>query len=199
MTPSSKINFFFRMTRIAPLSVVAAVLLLSSFQTATANAEEGKEVSAKSKKLTAIGSDSMGTLMRRWVDSYSAKDSEVSMQVVSRGSATAPAALLEGMADLGPMARPMKTTELSQFRSRYGFEPTQIRTAVAATVILVSAENPIEKISLKELDSIFSIARKRGGELISRWEQVGVKNGFAKERIVPLGLEVDSQTASYFR
>jgi len=151
------------------------------------------------KKLTAIGSDSMGSMMRRWVEAYESQNAAVDLQVVSRGSATAPAALIDGNADLGPMSRPMKVSELDQFRSRYGFEPTQIRTALAAAAIYVSKDNPITQISFEQLDGIFSLERKRGAEPIRYWRQLGVKGALANQEIVPLGLEADNQTSSYFR
>ncbi len=182
-------------TRIA-LQIILVAILGLSFSPAPSSAEEA----AKPKKLTAIGSDSMGSLMRAWVDAYESRSPEVNMQVVSRGSATAPAALLEGSADLGPMSRPMKNAELDQFRSRYGFEPTQIRTAVAALAVYVSPQNPIQKITFENLDGIYSSTHKRsGGREFTRWEQLGVKGPLARKTIVPIGLEPDNQSTSYFR
>lgn len=158
------------------------------------------EASEAPKRLTAIGSDSMGSLMRSWVDAFREQDPKVSMQVVSRGSATAPAALIEGSADLGPMARPMKSAELEKFTSRYGFQPTQIRTAIAAVGVYVPVSNPIEAITFEQLDAIYSANRKRGAkQTLATWGDLGVKGKLGKEAIVPIGLEDETQAASYFR
>lgn len=162
-------------------------------------AEETPADTAAQKRLTAVGSDSMGSLMRSWVEAFHERNSQVSMQIVSRGSATAPAALIEGSADLGPMARPMKAAELEKFTSRYGFEPTQIRTAISAVGVYVPVSNPLDQITFEQLDSIYSANRKREGKELVTWGDLGVKGALAKQAIVPIGLEEETQAANYFR
>ncbi len=187
-----------RLTGRLSLVLFACLFLVSCFllgRVSSASAED-----EAGKRITAIGSDSMGSLMRRLAEAFRKQQPQVAMQVVSRGSATAPAALIEGSADLGPMNRPMKATELKEFRSKYGFEPTQVRTAIAAVGIYVAAENPLDKITFAQLDSIFSASRKRAGEtVVTKWEQLGVKGKFSGEEIVAIGLEAESQAASAFR
>ena len=62
--------------------------------------------------LSSVGSDSMGGLMEVWVNAYRKVQPGIQVQITSGGSAAAPAALIEGTADLGPMARPMKSAEI---------------------------------------------------------------------------------------
>lgn len=154
-----------------------------------------------SGSLTSVGSDSMDTLVALWVKEYSEHQPTVSIQVQSRGSASAAAALIEGVADLGPMARTMSTPELESFKIKYGFSPTQIRTAVAGVSVYVAKDNPLSKISLKDLDAIFSADPKRGSERqVKSWKDLNVAAAsMGTLGIVPVGTLVDSSAYAYFR
>ncbi len=153
-----------------------------------------------SPNLSSIGSDSMDDLVRLWVKTYKEYQPNAAVQVVSRGSATAPAALIDGSADLGPMARPMKQVERDAFLRRYGFQPTEIKTAYSAVSIYVPKTNPIDSISLAQLDGIFSIEQKRGMEKpITNWSQLGIKGRLGGSKIVPLGRLKNDPTSLYFR
>ena len=73
--------------------------------------------------LTIVGSDTLSTLVLRWIDAFRAQHPEALIQMQTPGSASAPIALLEGAADIGPMSRPMNDAEIKAFRDRYGYAP----------------------------------------------------------------------------
>ncbi len=165
-----------------------------------ANLPEYSSETLEQSSLSSIGSDSMGGLMTKWVSEYRKYQPNVRLQLVSRGSALAPAALVEGTADLGPMARPMKTSEREDFLTRYGFEPTQIRAAASAAAIYVHADNPIESISLAELEQVFGASPKRGkAKRLNTWGQLSVGGAYSGRSISPLGREGESYISGYFR
>ena len=149
----------------------------------------------------------MGGLVNLWVEAYKKQQPGVKVQVVSRGSATAPAALIDGSADLGPMARPMKSFERESFVSKYGFEPTQVRTALAAVGVFVTKKNPMQNITFAQLDQLFSSNPQRepglnsGANLLagSTWGSLGVSGPFAQEEIFVLGQGKETWLGSYFR
>ena len=158
------------------------------------------------KPLTSIGSDSMGDLVERWADAYS-KLQPVAIKVEHQGSASAPAALIEGSADLGPMARAMKPTELNGFIARYGFEPTQVRTAIAGVAIYVSKTNPLHEITFDQLNAIYSAQPKSGLTRPESWQALlpgkdttdldSTKEG--TPGIYALGANMDPYAFAYFR
>jgi phosphate transport system substrate-binding protein len=112
----------------------------------------------------------------------------------------APSALIEGTADLGPMARPMRSDERQGFVSKYGYEPTQIKTALAAAAVYVHADNPISKVSFEALESVYSAEPTRSGRARpALWRELGVKGGFGDREIQPMGRESGSSVAGYFR
>lgn len=129
--------------------------------------------------LTSVGSDSMGGLMTRWIAEYSNMQPTVRLQVTSRGSASAPPALIEGSADLGPMARTMKMAERRDFLAAYGFAPTQFQVAFAAVGVYVAADSPIDSLTIAQLRQIF------GQDKPNTWS--GVE-----------GLDTDDTTLSVF-
>ena len=154
----------------------------------------------KTAKILSVGSDSMGGLMKIWVDAYRQHHANVSIQILNRGSAAAPAALIEGAADLGPMARPMKSEELEKFQQKYGFSPTQLRIAIAPISVYASATNPISQLSLSELDAAYSSSRKRGlKKRVEFWKDLGVSGDLAEEAIFRISSSKHGSLRMQFR
>ena len=63
--------------------------------------------------LTSVGSDTMSVLVTLWAAQFHAQHPGVHVQVQAAGSASAPAALLEGAADIGSMARRSSNSALT--------------------------------------------------------------------------------------
>ena len=137
-------------TLAAPVQVDAA---LPSYQKA-----EGV-----SGSLNSIGSDTLNNLMALWTEGFRAIYPNVNIQVEGKGSSTAPPALIEGTAQLGPMSRPMKSSEIDEFEKKYGFKPTEVKVAVDALAVFVHKDNPLAGLTLKQVDSVFSSTLKFGG------------------------------------
>jgi phosphate transport system substrate-binding protein len=84
--------------------------------------------------------------------------------------------LLNEEINLGAMSRPMEPDELAQFQREFGYPPLEIKVAIDAIEVLVHADNPVEGLTLPQLDAIFSTTRRRGApENITRWGQLGLK------------------------
>ncbi len=184
--------------------IVTSGLLLSVFFPSSARCEETlpvyEPVPLKAESLTSVGSDSMDELVSLWVQTYKKYQPHVTIEVKSQGSASAPPALIEGSADFGPMVRPMTTPELEDFELKYGFKPTQIKTALVGLSVYVSKANPLNKISLKELDAIFSKNRERGASSqLTQWSQLGTGGEFGNNAIIPIGRPHNSYLTAYFR
>ena len=189
-------------TRALPLVVFFCALILGSYRSTVLAEELPQYVPSKfsATVITSVGSDSMDDLMSIWVEAYKRHQPKVTIEVQSQGSASAPAALIEGTADIGPMARPMTTPEIEDFELKYGFKPTQVKTAFVGTSIYVSSENPLTKISLDQLDSIFSAQRNRGSKAaLTTWAQLGATGPFGKSTIIPLRAYDGSYLHSFFR
>jgi phosphate transport system substrate-binding protein len=107
-----------------------------------------------------------------------------------------------------------KITDMMPFFNTFGYMPTEISVATGgyekrgslwAWAIVVSKDNPLEEISVEELERIFGSERTGGWELrdgnylytakyartadtnIRKWDQVGLKGEFAGREIETFG------------
>ena len=133
-----------------------------------------KAISGVSGNLTSIGSDTLNNLMTLWAEGFKKAYPNVNIQIEGKGSSTAPPALIEGTAQIGPMSRPMKAEEIDAFEKKHGYKPTEVRLAIDALAVFAHKDNPLKGLSMKQLDSIFSKTRKKGGEDITDWGQLGL-------------------------
>jgi phosphate transport system substrate-binding protein len=102
----------------------------------------------------------------------SEKHPAVRIQVEGKGSSTAPPALLETQAQFGPMSRAMSDEEKDRFVEKFGYAPTELRVAIDCIAIFVNKDNPLESLTLEQLERIFSIA---GPEQMT-WGDLGVED-----------------------
>ena len=143
-------------------------------------------VSAVSGNINSIGSDTLNNLMTLWAETFNKFYPNAKIQIEGKGSSTAPPALIAGTAQLGPMSRAMKGTEVDAFEKKYGYKPTQIRTAVDALAVFVNKDNPIKCLTLTQVDAVFSKSRRAGHkEDVKTWGQLGLTGEWAAR---PLGL-----------
>ena len=152
-----------------------------------------------SGSLNSIGSDTLNNLMTLWSEKFREFYPNVNTQIEGKGSSTAPPALISATSQLGPMSRPMKNKEIDAFEKKFGYKPTPIRVAVDALAVFVHKDNPIEGLSLKQIDSIFSKNRRRGGNEIITWGQAGLNGSWANRPISLYGRNSASGTYGYFK
>lgn len=159
-----------------------------------------QRTSGVSGSLSSVGSDTMNNMMTLWAETFRKFYPSVKIQVEGKGSSTAPPALIAGTAQFGPMSRPMKSTEIDQFEAKYGYKPTELRTAYDALAVYVHKDNPIGKLTLAQVEAIFSKGRKRGyKENITTWGQLGLTGDWAKRPISLYGRNSASGTYGFFK
>lgn len=76
-------------------------------------------------------------------------------------------------------SRALTEEEIKRFTSRHGYAPTPVAIAQDAVAVYVNQENPIERLTLAEVDAIFSSTRKRGLGDIAEWGQLGLAGSWA--------------------
>jgi phosphate transport system substrate-binding protein len=157
------------------------------------------KASGVSGNVNSVGSDSMNNLMTLWGEAFSKMYPNVKIQVEGKGSSTAPPALIAGTAQFGPMSRPMKPTEIDQFEKKHGYKPLMLRTAFDALAVYVNKDNPIEKLTLAQVDAVFSKTRKRGGKNAATWGQLGLTGDWASRPISLYGRNSASGTYGFFK
>ncbi len=149
--------------------------------------------------LTLVGSDSMDPLLRLWIGEFTKRHPQVRVEALSKGSLTAPPALAERRTVLGPMSRPMKEAEAALVARALGFRPLQVVVAYDALAIWVHRDNPLRRLTLEQLDAIYSDARNQGWEVpIRTWGDLGLRGPWKRREIVPYGRDALSGTRSFF-
>lgn len=155
-------------------------------------------VSGVSGNLNSIGSDTLNNLMTLWAEGFKKLYPNVNVQIEGKGSSTAPPALIEGTAQIGPMSRPMKAEEIDLFEKKFGYKPTEVKVAVDALAVFAHKDNPIKGMSMQQVDAIFSSTRKGGGADITEWGQLGLSDW--KGRAISLfGRNSASGTYGFFQ
>jgi len=153
-----------------------------------------------SGNFTSVGSDTLNNLMTLWAETYKRFYPNVNIQIQGAGSATAPPALIEGAANFGPMSRLMNAKEIEAFEKKFGYKPTAVPAAIDALAVYVNKDNPIQGLSLPQVDAIFSATRRCGHkEDVTRWGQVGMSGEWADRPIALYGRNSVSGTYGYFK
>lgn len=159
-----------------------------------------EKVSGVSGNLSAVGSDTLANLMTLWGEQFKRSYPNVNIQIQAAGSATAPTALTEGTANLGPMSRLMRDSEIEAFERRYGYPPTPVAVAIDALSVFVPKDNPIEGLYMYQLDGIFSATRNCSGSTpISLWGDLGLPGSWETRPIQLFGRNSVSGTYGHFK
>jgi phosphate transport system substrate-binding protein len=159
-----------------------------------------KAVSGVSGNLSSVGSDTLNNLMTLWAETFYKFYPNVKIQIEGKGSTTAPPALISGTAQLGPMSRPMRGTEIDQFEKKFGYKPTPIRTAVDALAVFVNKDNPLKCLTMEQVDAIFSKSRRYGYKAdITTWGQLGLTGDWANRPVSLYGRNSASGTYGFFK
>ncbi|MFO7643909.1 MAG: phosphate ABC transporter substrate-binding protein [Desulfosarcina sp.] len=186
------------------LVTVAALLTLSTASQASdlvdPNLKPYQPVSGVSGNIKSIGSDSMNNTMTLWAEGFLGQYPNVQIEIEGKGSGTAPPAMISGTAQFGPMSRPMKGEEIDNFEKSYGYKPVELATSIDMLAVYVHKDNPIECLSLQQVDAIFSKTRRGGHDQnIRTWGDVGLTGQFANMPISLYGRNSASGTYGFFK
>jgi len=182
-----------------------AVLLSTSLATAQTiqvdtDLPAYEKVSGISGNLNSIGSDTLNNLMTLWAEGYKRIYPNVNIQIEGKGSSTAPPALIEATAQLGPMSRKMKNIEQDAFENTFGYKPTPIRTALDALAVYVNKDNPIQGLNIQQVDALFSKNRTCGAiATAATWGDLGLAGAWASSPISLYGRNSASGTYGFFK
>lgn len=175
------------MHRIASLSFVPALLLVSLAACSGGNRDRGQGAEGAGGRVSVKGSDTMVVLSQRWAEGYMQSHPGSTIQVSGGGSGTGIASLLNGTTDIANASRPISDRERQQL-STEGAPATDTRVALDALAVYVHADNPIPALSVAQLSEIF-----RGR--VTNWSAVGGPD----RPIVLYSRENNSGTYEYFK
>jgi len=161
---------------------------------------EYERASGVSGNFSSVGSDTLANLMTLWAEEFKRFYPNVNIQIQAAGSSTAPPALTEGTANMGPMSREMKDNEIEAFENKYGYKPTAIPVAIDALAVFVHKDNPLEGLTMAQIDAIFSSTLRCGNDqVINSWGQLGLTGAWDRRDMQLFGRNSVSGTYGYFK
>ena len=190
---SRSLPLAFALTALAGLAVADAVKVDKAIP-------EYKSIQGVSGTIKSIGSDTMNNLMTLWSEGFKKLYPAVTTEIEGKGSSTAPPALISGTANFGPMSRAMKDKEIDDFEKQFGYKPTAVPTAIDMLAVCVHKDNPIQGLTLAQIDAVFSKTRKSGAEKdIVTWGDLGLTGEWASKPISLYGRNSASGPYGYFK
>ena len=111
------------------------------------------------------GSGTLEPVLQRLARTFAQRSGEVEFTIEGRGSSTGPPALLSGRVDLAALSRPLQPVELRAFERRFGAGPRAHPFAFDVVVVMVHESNPLDRLTLPEVDAIFSSTQESSGPL----------------------------------
>jgi phosphate transport system substrate-binding protein len=150
--------------------------------------------------LSSVGSDTMNNLMTLWAEGFGGIYPNVRVQIEGKGSSTAPPALIGGTAQFGPMSRAMKASEIDEFEKKFGYKPLGIRVTIDGLAVFVNKDNPLNQLTLQQVDAIFSKNRACGTPAdVATGGQLGLTGAWADKPVSLYGRNSASGTYGFFK
>jgi phosphate transport system substrate-binding protein len=168
----------------------------------------GTVESVPEEELNLVGADIMDEITLGWIKLYRPAYPRLSVTMEARASGSGVPALTAGTADMAPVGREALPKEYNDFVAKFGYEPFRIKVATgslgslgktATSIILVAKSNPIEGLTFKQLDQIYSSSHKRGGDAITTWGQLGLTGEWADRPIHLYGLKPPNGIEQFFK
>lgn len=184
----------------ALIAALGLGLTLSAHAAVDADLPVYSKTTGVAGNLTSVGSDTLNNLMTLWAEDFKKQYPNINIQIQGAGSSTAPPALTQGTANLGPMSRVMKEGEIEAFEKKKGYKPFAVPVAIDALAVFVHKDNPIKFMSMPVVDAVFSSTRKCGFEKsVTKWGDAGLSGAWATRDIQLYGRNSVSGTYGYFK
>jgi phosphate transport system substrate-binding protein len=152
--------------------------------------------------------DFMGKLVRRWAELFRRHQPAVGFDYRLYGTASAVGALYTGAGNLAILGEEISPAAVTAFERAKHYPPTVIDIATGsldtnyfdyAHMIFVHRDNPIESLTLSQLEAIFGTEHRRAARNLRRWGEIGLGGEWAQQHIQPYGWKVDEDFALFFR
>ncbi len=145
-------------------------------------------------QITIAGSDSMRPLLAKLAGEFRQWHPEVKIAIqgegrdllqqflkgisyARRGDGNTSGHLGSQLVRLLAVSRELTKDEIGEFVERFGYKPIGIPIAQDAVAIYVHRDNPIQGLTLGQVDAIFSKTRNRGlSDPIEQWVQLGLQS-----------------------
>jgi len=154
------------------------------------------------------GTEFVSGVLARWMEGFGKLHPEVSFEVALKGTGSAMPALYTGRADLVFLGRENDITDNNGFGRVKQYPPTRFELLngsldepgmADALVVFVHKDNPIERMSLAELDAVFGHEGRRGLPRKLTWGDLGLSGAWADRPINLHAYHARTGTGRFFQ
>jgi phosphate transport system substrate-binding protein len=151
--------------------------------------------------------DFIETLARTWEAGFRKYHPEVRFETQLVGTAAAIGALYTGTADLALMGREIWPNEINGFTEVFGYPPTgldvvtgslDVRNHGYALAVFVHQDNPIQQLTLPQLEMAFGADNRPGARHARTWGDLGASGAWRDRPIHLYGLPIARGFAEFF-
>lgn len=145
----------------------------------------------------------MAALVQTWSDAFQKLQPQVKI------APTFAALIPEDRAALGDDTAEVFNLTTAPYLAKYGREPFRVQVSmgtfdtarhIQALGVYVHPENPLRRLTLQQLDAIYSAERRRGATAdIVTWSQLGLTGVWADQPIHFYGRKKDNEVPFHFR
>ncbi len=157
------------------------------------------KVDGVSGTLTSVGSGSLNKLMALWAEGFRRYYPGAQIQVDNKGVNASTIALIDGASHITPMSRMMEESELAQFQTKLGYRPTAYAVAVDALVFYIHKDNPIQGLTMEQVEEIFSKSSRYRLAPITKWGGLDLTEQWTDASINLYGLPHTTGTYEFLR
>jgi phosphate transport system substrate-binding protein len=138
-------------------------------------------------------------LTRAWETGFSKYQPGVTFENRLYGTASAIGALYAGVGDLALMGREIWPNEIAGFEEVFHYPPSgvdvvtgsfDVRNRGYAVVLFVHKDNPLSKLTFRQLDALYSAERRRGGKPVRTWGDLGLGGAWRDQPVHLYGLPI---------
>lgn len=148
-------------------------------------------------------------LMKAWQEGFARHQPGIRFETNMKGTEAAMAGLYANIADIVFIGREPYQPELDAFEQWFGYQPTELKITSGSyatqhktfsLMVYVHKDNPLAKLTLAQLDAVYSAERRRGaGKPVRTWGDLGLKGAWARRPVHVYGYNFDTGMAGYFR
>ena len=109
---------------------------------------------------------------------------------------------------IGPNTAEVFSNSNQKYTDKYSYDPFRVLVSLAAydlkdkvqaLGVFVHRDNPLTKITLSQLDAIYSTTRRRHGKDLTTWGQLGLTGEWADQPIHPISRKLSNEVTWHFR
>lgn len=156
-------------------------------------------------KLAMGGSNTLSHVASVWADGFRKFYPDVEIAIQINGSRSAVENVKAGKASFGLLSRTILREEVEGFIEAFGYAPLVVTPCLERTGIFVHDDNPIQGLTISQLDAIYSATCKRvkathdSGAPCRTWAQVGLTGEWANRPIIAHGRSKDTGSQMFLQ